>query len=360
MRQLCAMDKYSFIGLIAAVLAGIWSCTTVHKIHRIQNSEVRADLTLPPEQDYPLPELPFSDAVRDTLRIVDFEGSQTIIMNAVRDEDGEMVATDRITPSYVTARFRNVAERHGKVDLTFDVRVPAQMLDSRWQLRLNPDMYVLEDSVRLDPIIVTGARYRKAQLRGYQQYQRFLDSIITDTTLFINKHDLEIFLERNLPLLYALRQDSTFVSDEQFASMYGVTEREAVEHYTYGMLVRWNRRREGMKDKMYRRYVKAPIVSEGIRLDTVIQNADGDFIYTYVQTVNTSPRLKKVDIRLSGDIREQDKRLYTIPRSEPLTFYISSIAGLADNTEKYQQKVISRTVQANTACYIEFPRERRT
>ena len=55
-------------------------------------------------------------------------------MNAIRDENGEMVAHDRITASYVTARFRNVAERHGKVDIAFDVRVPAQMLDSRWQL----------------------------------------------------------------------------------------------------------------------------------------------------------------------------------------------------------------------------------
>jgi hypothetical protein len=71
-------------------------------------------------------------------------------MNAVRDVDGEMVATDRITASYVTARFRNVAERGGKVDLEFQVRVPERMLDSKWQLRLDPDMFLLGDSLRLD------------------------------------------------------------------------------------------------------------------------------------------------------------------------------------------------------------------
>ena len=348
------MNRLKRIRLIAAVLMAGASCTTVHKLHTIQSSELRAGISLPDEEESTLPSLALPDAPRDTLRVVDFDGNRTIIMNAIRDEDGEMVAHDRITASYVSARFRNVAERHGKVDIAFDVRVPARMMDSRWQLRLNPDMFVLADSVRLDPVIVTGAQYRKAQLRGYQQYQRFLDSIVTDTTLFINKHDLEIFLERNLPELYALRQDTTFVSDEQFASLYGVTEREAVEHYTYGMLVRWNRRRAALKDKMYRRYVKAPIITEGIRLDTVIRNSDGDFIYTYVQTVNTSPQLRKVDIVLSGDIREQDKRIYTIPRSEPLTFYISSIAGLADNTERYLQKILSRKVEANTACYIEF------
>ena len=349
------MNDFRHLWLLAAILATGASCTAAHKLHNIKTTELKADLSLPVEQEPALPSLALPDAPRDTLQIVDFEGHQTLIMNAIRDVDGEMVATDRITASYVTARFRNVAERHGRVDLEFQVRVPAEMLDSRWQIRLNPDMFILGDSLRLDPVIITGAGYRKAQLRGYQQYQRFLSTIITDTTVFINKHDLEIFLERNLPEVYALKTDTTYVSDEVFASMYGVTEREAVEHYTYGMLVRRNKRRIGMKDAMYRKYVKAPIVSEGIRLDTVIRTDGGDFIYNYVQTVNTSPGLRKVDIYLSGDIREQDKRLYTIPRSAPLTFYISSIAGLTDNTERYLQKVISRKVEANTACYIEFP-----
>ena len=329
------------------------SCATTHRLQQIKKSEIAASLTLP-DGEVKMPTVSLPDSPRDTLRIVDFEGNQTLIMNAIKDVDGEMVATDRITASYVTARFRNVAERHGKVDIEFQVRVPREMLDSKWQLQLDPDMFMLGDSLRLDPVLITGSGYRKAQLRGYQQYRRFLESIVTDTTIFINKHDLEIFLERNLPRIYALKNDSTYVSDDVFASMYGVTEREAIDHYTYGFLVRRNKRRIGMKDAMYRRYVKAPIVSEGIKLDTVIRDSNGDFIYNYIQTINTVPALRKVDICLSGEIREQDKRLYTIPRSEPLTFYISSLASLADNKERYIDKVISRKVRANTACYIEF------
>ena len=131
------------------------SCTTIHKVHRIQNTEVQAGITMPDRQETSLPSLSLPQANRDTLRIVDFEGNQTLIMNAIRDENGEMVAHDRITASYVSARFRNVAERHGKVDIAFDVRVPAQMLDSRWQLRLNPRMYVLSDSLDLEPVLIT-------------------------------------------------------------------------------------------------------------------------------------------------------------------------------------------------------------
>lgn len=41
-----------------------------------------------------------------------------IIMNAIRDsETGEMVASDVIVASKVTARFRNVAERAGYVTI---------------------------------------------------------------------------------------------------------------------------------------------------------------------------------------------------------------------------------------------------
>ena len=349
------MKSSRFIGLCGILILAAAACGTHKKIEQIRSVEMQARLALPSDSQKTLREIKIPRKTRDTLQIVDFEGHEMLIMNAIRDEDGEMVATERLDAAVVTARFRNVAERRGRVDLEFQVIVPRDMQDSRWQLRLDPDMYILGDSLRLDPVIITGRDYRKAQLRGYEQYRRFLNSIITDTTRFINLGALEIFIERNIPEVYAFRNDTTYVSDEQFASAYGVTERQAVEHYTWKLWKRWNKRRAGRKNLMYRRFVKAPIVTEGIRLDTVIQNDNGDFIYNYVQTINTRPKLRKVEIVLSGDIREQGKRIYTIPLSEPLTFYISSISGLADGSERYLKKIIERKVEANTACYIEFP-----
>ena len=332
------------------------SCATQRKIKEIREGNVsEVQLALSNESDKDLPEMKIAQVTRDTLKIKDDDGTDILIMKAVKDEEtGEMVATDVIDAATVTARFRNVAERRGKVDLAFQVIVPESMIDSKWQLRFYPDLFVLEDSTRLDPVIITGEGYRKSQLKGYQQYDRFLSKIIDDTTKFVNIKALEIFLKRNIPQIYAFKTDSTYVSDEQFFSVYGVSEQEAVEHYTNKNAKKRNDRRIARMDKMYKRYVKLPIVTEGIRLDTVIKDMNGDFIYNYVQTINTRPKLRKADIVLSGDIFEQDKKLYSIPRSEPLTFYISSISTLADNTERYMTKVIERRASANTECRIDF------
>ena len=347
------MRTGTVITLAAAALL-LFSCGVSRKAQSLARGGVSATLKLRDEE----PLLPEMEALRshrrDTIRVTGLNGEEMFLMNAVQDEDGEMVAHDVIDAAVVTARFRNVAERHGKVDLEFQIIVPEAMQDSKWQLRFFPDMYVLGDSIRLEPVVITGRDYRKAQLKGYQQYERFLASIVSDTTRFINVWQLELFLQRNIPEVYAFRSDSTEVSDEQFASVYGVTERLAVDHYTNKIAKRWNNRKKSLRDRMYRKYVKVPIITEGIRLDTILRDVKGDFIYNYVQTISTRPKLRKVDIVLSGEVWESDRKVYLMSRSKPLTFYISSLSSFVDGKERYLTRVIERRAQANTACYVDF------
>lgn len=347
---------FVFLAVLLAVCSACLSCGPSRKLSIVRESLLAAAIRLPPDKEPAGEESSnFVSPDRDTLKVTDLDGKELIVMKAVKDEKtGEMVATEQLNAAVVTARFRNIAERHGRIDLEFQVIVPKGMQDSEWQLRFHPDMFILEDSVRLDDVVITGADYRKAQLRGYQQYEKFLSRIVTDSVKFVDFRNLEIFLKRNIPQLYAFKSDSSFVSDAAFATVYGVTEREAVEHYTNRYL-RWlNERLKARRGSMYAKYVKAPLVTEGIRLDTVIRNGAGDFIYNYVQTVNTRPRLRKVDIVLSGEIFRQDQRLYDMPHSEPLTFYISSVSAFADNTERFLTTVMSRNVATNTECRIDF------
>ena len=338
---------YAFI---AVVLAGCGSST---KIGEIRSRELAATLAL--SRGEIEEERRVIASKRDTTSITDDSGNTILLMKAVKDdESGEMVATETLDAAVITARFRNVAERHGKVDLRFEIIVPAEMQDSKWQLRFYPDMYILADSLRLESVIITGSDYRKGQLKGYEQYDRFIRSIITDTTRFIDLRNLEIFIERNIPQLYQFKRDSSIVSDEQFLSYYGVSEKEAIDHYTNRIAIRRNEHRKAIREKMYRKYVKVPIKKDGIRLDTVIRNLDGDFVYHYTQTVRTRPKLKRVDIVLSGEIYDGDRLIYNMARTSPLSFYISSLSSFVDSREKYLKKVIERRVSANSACYVDF------
>ena len=339
--------------LLSAFLVLASACAPTSHIRQLREGQVTAQLSLTQERE--LPSLEADIAVqRDTLVIRDPEGREVIIMKAVKDENGEMVAHETLDAARVTARFRNVAERAGNVDLRFQILVPGKMQDSDWQLRFYPDLFVLEDSIRLEPVLITGSAYRKAQLKGYQQYQRFLDSISADSLHFVNRRQLENFLRRNIPAIYRFRTDSSEVSDEVFASAFGITEQQALEHYTSQFRVRLNRRKIDRKGEVFRQYVKSPIISEGLRLDTVIQHTGGDIAYEYVQTIRVRPRLRKASVVLGGEIFQDGQVIYRIPSTEPLTFYISSLSNLADERVRYKTRVISRSVQANTACYIEF------
>lgn len=201
--------KKNHIALVFVLALISVSCATQQKLKDIRETHRDAQLTLSDDVSN-LPELKIKQITRDTLKIKDEDGSEILIMKAVKDEEtGEMVAADILEAAKVTARFRNIAERKGKIDLAFDIIVPEDMVDSKWQLRFHPDMFIMEDSVRLESVVITGAKYRKAQLRGYQQYERFLARIISDTTKFVNLEALEIFLKRNIPQVYAFKTDTT-------------------------------------------------------------------------------------------------------------------------------------------------------
>ena len=344
-------------GAVLVTLICLTGCGSQGKLERLRRQSLGAQMVIADEKELPEIEMA-AEPRRDTMVVEDPDGNQVLIMRAVKDENGEMVATDVLQAARVTARFRNVAERSGRVDLNFRIIVPEAMQDRDWQLRFYPDLFIREDSLRLDPILITGEAYRKAQLKGYEHYQRFLDSISADSTHFVDRFQLEMFLRRNLPDIYRYKTDSTSVSDEEFQSHYGVTERQALTHYTNQLIVRRNRWKVGRKDQMFRKYVKVPIVTEGLRLDTVIVSPNGDILYDYVQSIHVTPSLRKATVLLSGDIFEEDRRIYRVPRTEPLTFYISSISGLSDDAVRYKTVVTERRVQANTACYIDFDQGR--
>ena len=117
-------SKYLLIGTLA-VLALAASCSSQRKLAAIKRGNPAASLVL--GQDMYVPEIKEAKVLRDTLRIKDDDGRELLLMKAIWDEEtGDMVATETLDAAKVTARFRNIAERHGQVDLSFAIIVPAR------------------------------------------------------------------------------------------------------------------------------------------------------------------------------------------------------------------------------------------
>ena len=332
-----------------AVALSVTSCTSYKRVRQMRTGEVMLGLSVREDTRYEEPE---QEPVVDSMS-AEVSGGP-IIMNAIRDtETGEMVATDVISASKVIARFRNVAERDGYVTIGFDITVPESMMDSRWRLKILPNMLIASDTLPLMPVYVTGKAYRNAQLRGYQRYRAFLASIVTDTTDMIRMHQLEIFLERHFPQTYMMKNDTSIISSPRAESLFGVTQLEALRHYTRHWKVKRNEWKKRNRSAVFGRFVKDPVISEGAKLDTVI-TAEGGLVYQYNHTFRSRPGLRKVMVSLDGKVYENGNCVLELPFPQDLTFYISSLSSLVDTTVRYRMQVLERTVYDHTLALIDF------
>ena len=340
---------FDFRYLLLFVILMTSACTSYLRVRQMRSGEVAMGLSVREDSRWEEQDEP---QITDT--VVASVSDGPILMNAIRDsETGEMVATDVISASRVTARFRNVPERDGYVTIGFDITVPAEMMDSRWQLKVRPAMKIQDDTIQLQPVYMTGKGYRQEQLRGYQRYRAFLASIITDTTDLVRMGQLEIFLQRNFPETYRMKSDSSIVTQPMAESLFGVTQMEALKHYTRDWRVRRNEWKKRNKGAVFRRYVKDSIVREGLKLDTVITRS-GDFIYQYNHTFRSRPGLKKVVVNISGELYEHGKCILRLPFPDDLTFYVSSLSSLADTSVRYMMIVLERRVDDHTKALIDF------
>ena len=351
------------IRIILPCLAAVTvlSCAMERRLSEIAQGGTGVEISIPGDMaaDEDIPEYSVSEdmAAEDALQEADSRDGP-LIMNAIKDsETGEMVATDIISASRVVARFRNVAERNGNVLVEFDISVPGGMTDSQWRLKFIPEMDMAGKVSMLDPIYITGKGYREAQLRGYERYMAFLSSIINDSSELVNLDQLEKFLKRHYPDTYAMKTDSSFVSDPQAENVFGVSQRQALEHYTRHVLVSRNDRRKADRERMFRKYVKDPLIADGIRLDTVLTSADGDICYRYVQPVRIFPGLRKIIISLRGEVYRDGEMVHSVARPEDLVFYVSSLSSLVDDTPRYRTKVLQRVAYDNTRAFIDFRKD---
>ncbi len=329
------------------------SCSTAVRVRKMFDSGIVADIAIPSlSEEAGTPQSPTPSSLSAE---AEREEGEPIIMNAIRDsETGEMVATDIISESRVVARFNHVSERLGNVSISFDIIVPSSLMESDWQLRFCPVMRIAGEDRALETLNITGAKYRDRQLRGYQRYREFLASIVTDTTDLVMMRQLEVFLSRYYPETYAMKCDSSIVPAPSAENLFGVSQRQALEHYSHTLRRYVNDWKKRNREKMFHRYVPSPMDSDNLRLDTVIVAGSGDLIYRYTQSFRSQPRLKKVTVGVSGSLHRFGEYICDFPAPDSLEFYISSLSTLADTSPHYKMIVRERVVRDNTLALIDF------
>ena len=266
------------------------------KLQTLANDETSLELTLPETVGDKTPALS-TKVKKNTIKVVGLDGRDKFLMKTIVDSTGEVTATDFLSAAVVSARFRNLAERDGKIGIDFQIRVPGVFKEQKWQMRLTPIVFAGKDSVKLDRLVITGDTYREFEELGDRKLRELEHKIETSE---------------------------------------GITRRnfEAMRGYYYN-----------------RFYMPKP---ESVRVDTLVRDDYEEFVYEYSCEYQTLPKSHKVEVVVDGEILAMNDYIYRMPRSEPLVFYISSLSAFVDDKEKYKTVVISQKLEVNKSYNIEF------
>ena len=333
-----------------------------------------------------------------------------------KDEStGEDIMNMSLAEINVVAKSKNVPERAGKINLDFKVVVPSSLIDNKWQVRLTPFADKNGKIIEFDKILISGALFLKQQEKGYLMYQNFINSIIPDSTymqhLFDEKgyqktlYDLEeqfyyswrkellsqqrfidwrsvrnkrhlLFnglMERNRSSInstnwksmlpsYWLERDmlsvpgrwNNFLSPEYQLEQKSITAEDSIEiskrFFDYKRMME-NERKKSLLDDKYNEYVRFP--KESCKLDTVIQNGD-NFEYYYTQNIEADEAIKLIKVTIDGEVIALDESKYQLPKSDTLTYYVSSMVQFLDRTPRYKRIIVSRHATANMTALINY------
>jgi len=285
---------------------------------------------------------------------IDTAGKEIIINEAVKDEkSGEMVSLRYLNEIVVSAKSHNISERNGLIRLDFMVKIPSALQNSRWQIDLLPVLSRGDDTIHFCRILLSGKEFKREQQKGYKRYEKYLRTIIPDDADFLEFYtdlpNLILFLERNLPNSKILAGNS----NDQLETLFGVTEKNIVDHYVKQWLIYKNEKRKSGKERYFNKYVKNPYIT-GVKLDSIIRMGNGDFAYHYSQEIVANENSSRLMLNLYGQVREISGICIKLRPSDTLVYNVSSMVNFIDDVKKYKKKIVERKVISSMSASVEF------
>lgn len=117
-----------------------------------------------------------------------------------------------------------------------------------------------------------------------------------------------------------------------------------------------NEARKAMKDEKFRDIVRHPFNPEA-KLDTVIYAAD-QVRFLYSQKVPADENSARMKVYVVGNVLNSNGNEYPLPKSDTLTFLVSSMTKFVDKTPRFVRKIVTRDAEANTSVNFYFPKNR--
>ncbi|MCE8503887.1 hypothetical protein J8986_06915 [Bacteroides thetaiotaomicron] len=117
-----------------------------------------------------------------------------------------------------------------------------------------------------------------------------------------------------------------------------------------------NEARKAIKDEKFRDIVRHPFNPEA-KLDTVIYAA-GQVRFLYSQKVPADENSARMKVYVVGNVLNSNGNEYPLPKSDTLTFLVSSMTKFIDKTPRFVRKIVTRDAEANTSVNFYFPKNR--
>lgn len=302
------------VGLLGLLL---FSCSMTH---RLTTKTPTADITLPQGAVSQTPEIEDVELAIEQVKKIAIAGRDSAyLVEAERDEDGEAtIIGETIGTVYVVAKSKNVVERNGEISIDFIVNIPANLQNTKWGLELTPIIENNGTEEALQPLSIRGEFFSEMQKRQYWQMNKYLNRILGDST--------ELTTTTSLVAKYY----------------------EAFNGYQSAGLDR----KASNLEHTYKETISFPYLTDS-RLDSVLIRK-GNIQYYYTQKYRPTKNTRKLNLFFKGKVEAVDRSSYAFSNTDTVSYVVTSMLSLIDNSPRYMIQVIDKYVQVKDRNYLNF------
>lgn len=446
--------RYIILFTNIGLMLGLSSCS-LKKIWKSDGGTITKSLYM--QFKHPMIELPADSSSNGNNNVV----AEQVTYNHADNELNEKLKNDSTKKSQsinemqtldevvVTAKSRFTPEHKGKVAVDFLIKVPKELLSSKWRVTLSPQLMANDSVIPMERIVLKGADFISMQQKEYSDYDYYLKSIVNKSSydsVFLDRKQAEKDI-RNIQrsfyqkyysdwkkqknyleelAVWEKRQNFFTAKQREFkAEMYPLSKRkiyeekiertlkgldttgvynrhmqeynkktnEMISHYEqrkqeslkfkpengqfgkplYEVRARTFNKQDSVNTAKFRYDFKEIAINEmkaeqkdlafnqiviypneeNTRVDTIAE-IGRDFVYLYTKNYDVVPGLKKIRIYMDTKIDAIDQSSYYVPSIDTLSYFIASIAQLADTTLKYKVSNLNRIGYNQITAYINY------